>query len=148
MDIKAFRSIVNDVLKEHGFSKKRGGFLKEGAEIICSVGLQKSGFSNSYYINVGFIIKDLHPDLTEPKYTDGDIRCRFSFNINGSETDVLDLDEIPEIDPDSINNSLKLNIKKYINVAFESNLRELLIRYPVLLYQTTLKAKEYFGIEN
>ncbi len=46
-------------------------------KIIVVINLQKSNFDNSYYINYGFCVKDIHNDLQYPKNNECDITGRF-----------------------------------------------------------------------
>lgn len=59
MDKKDLIAIIDSVLKPSGY-KKRGNYWRcEGVELIKIVNLQKSSYSNLYYINYGFNIKKL-----------------------------------------------------------------------------------------
>lgn len=53
---KELESILSEILKPIGFNKKGNYWLANGAELNKIVHLQKSQFSNRYYINYGFII--------------------------------------------------------------------------------------------
>ncbi|MGZ0084802.1 DUF4304 domain-containing protein [Caldibacillus thermoamylovorans] len=84
--------------------------------------------------------------LELPRDVDGDIRCRFHFKVEGKEVDCLDLDRINE--SSVIVSSLEANISEIINPSLElEGLRELLKKKLVLLYQTTINAKQYLGID-
>jgi hypothetical protein len=146
MERKEFKKIVNDCLLANGFSKKGKYYYKESPEVICCLGLQKSNYSNCYYVNVGIVIKEINKGLELPRDVDGDIRCRFYFKVEGKEVDCLDLDRINE--SSVIFSSLEANISEIINPSLElEGLKELLKKKPVLLYQTTINAKQYLGID-
>lgn len=56
MDKKELISILNEILVSSGFKKKGNYWFVNGAEITKMVNLQKSQFSNSFYINYGYIL--------------------------------------------------------------------------------------------
>src|SRR5258708_5882436 len=102
MEIKTFKKNINDVLTLNGFLKNKNYYYINSEDIIFVIGLQKSNFSNSYYINIGIIIKKLNPTLENPRDVDGDIRARFSFEEKGKESDIFDLNDLPDIDSDRL----------------------------------------------
>ncbi len=79
MHYKEFKKIVWEFFKEKGFKKSGAYFVKDDGEVICSIGLQRSSYSNGYYINVGYIIAELNPSLEKYRDVDGDVRTRFEF---------------------------------------------------------------------
>lgn len=56
MEKKEFESILSEVLVPIGFKKKGNSWIVNGREITKMVNLQKSQFSNSFYINYGYIL--------------------------------------------------------------------------------------------
>lgn len=58
-------------------------------KIIVVINLQKSIFDNSYYINYGFCVKDIHNDLRYPKNNECDITGRF---LNETNKGIYQLD--------------------------------------------------------
>ena len=148
MDAKAFKKIVNDVFLSKGMSKNGSYFYSETEEITVVVGLQKSNFSNGYYINVGYIIRQLNSAVTIPKDVDGDIRTRFGFDKGGNEVDLFDLDYFPGSNEQVLKSILEDNIAKYIlPIKSTETLKILINEKPVLLYQTKLLAKQLLGFE-
>jgi hypothetical protein len=57
MDKKGLLNIITEVLTPFGFKRKTNSWTVEANGIIKIVNLQKSAFSNSFYINYGFIVK-------------------------------------------------------------------------------------------
>ncbi|EPZ39872.1 hypothetical protein C289_0095 [Anoxybacillus ayderensis] len=145
MENKKFKTIVNECLLTNGFLKKGKYYYKESPEVICVLGLQKSNYSNCYYVNVGIVIKKIYNNLELPRDVDGHIRSRFYFTVGDKQVECLNLDEINE---DSvIISSLEAGISEIINPALEHRgLEELLKKKRVLLYETTVIAKQYLGI--
>jgi Domain of unknown function (DUF4304) len=59
MEKKELASILNEVLAPIGFKKKGDYWVINGDEITKMINLQKSQFSNSFYINYGYILKSV-----------------------------------------------------------------------------------------
>ena len=146
MDVNTFKKTVSEQLVSFGFEKKRTSFYKRNADLIYVVGLQKSKHSDGFYFNVGYVIKELHQGLDYPKDVDGDIRTRFSLMSSGREIDILELDELPSNAVDYIKDFLEKNISDLIDEVEENGIKHLLDKDPTLLYQTSLKAKQYLEI--
>lgn len=62
MERKELTNIIDEILKPLGFTKKGNYWRLEGEELFKIVNLQKSSYSNKYYINYGFDIKNLNYD--------------------------------------------------------------------------------------
>jgi len=59
-DSETFKKSIGTVLKAAGFVKKRNAsWYLNGPEVIVVLNLQKSAWSNLFYINVGFWLKPL-----------------------------------------------------------------------------------------
>lgn len=56
MEKKELEKILNDVLVSIGFKKKGNNWVVNSDEITKMVNLQKSQFSNCYYVNYGYIL--------------------------------------------------------------------------------------------
>jgi Domain of unknown function (DUF4304) len=63
MEKKELVNIINNVLMPIGFKRKGNYWVVNGDIITKMVNLQKSQFSNSFYINYGYILKSI--PLTE-----------------------------------------------------------------------------------
>ncbi|HTR29485.1 MAG TPA: DUF4304 domain-containing protein [Puia sp.] len=148
MEITLFKKIVNEAFKAKQFVKRGAYYYREGEDCICIVGIQRSSYSNGYYVSVGFALKKLHADQTKLKDTDGDVRARFSYDSAGETTDFYDLDKLSADCESSVSESFRKNIDELVEPALQPNgLKVLLARRPVLLYQTTLAAKQLLGLE-
>lgn len=146
MEKKEFKKIINDCLLSNGFVKKGKLYYKDSDEVICSLGLQKSNHANCYYVNVGIVIKEINPSLELPRDVDGDIRCRFYFEVDEKKVDCLPIDQLSE--SNVIITSLKKNILELVDPSLKlEGLKKLLNDKPVLLYQTKMVVKKYLGIE-
>jgi hypothetical protein len=59
MEKKGLASVLSEILIPIGFKKKGNHWVLNGAEITKMVNLQKSQFSNSFYINYGYILNTI-----------------------------------------------------------------------------------------
>jgi hypothetical protein len=62
MSKKELVNILNEVFVPVGFSKKGDAWLQKGEELDKIICLQKSKYSNSYYINYGYILNSIPLD--------------------------------------------------------------------------------------
>ncbi len=147
METGTFKKIVNDFLKENDFKKNGNNYLRIEQEVICAIGLQKSNFSNIYYINVGFVLRSLRPELLKPKSNEGDIRFRFSSCNLTLSPDGFELDSIDEKQGSEILLCLNRNFNESINGHLSiSGLKQLIERDPNLFYRASLYAKHFFNL--
>ncbi|GEP97521.1 DUF4304 domain-containing protein [Chitinophaga cymbidii] len=59
MEKKELASILSEILVPIGFKKKGNYWVVNGTEITKMVNLQKSQFSNCFYINYGYILNTI-----------------------------------------------------------------------------------------
>ncbi|QQS28130.1 MAG: DUF4304 domain-containing protein [Sphingobacteriales bacterium] len=59
MEKKELASILSEILLQIGFKKKGYYWVVNSAEIVKIINLQKSQFSNNFYINYGYILKSI-----------------------------------------------------------------------------------------
>jgi len=145
IDLKTFKKTVGDFLFGKGFTKKGNFYYLSFENLIIVIGFQKSNFSNGYYINIGYVITELNPNLLTPKDVDGDVRARFSIVLNEKKVDLFDLDNLNE---DELINAIDDNIRCYVDgITSVEKLKLLLKENPVMLYQTKLVAKQLLKIE-
>jgi hypothetical protein len=147
INLKIFKKVIDQLFKFNGFVKKGSQYCLFFKEMTIVVGLQKSIYSNSYYINIGYIINELHSSLNKLRAVDGDVRARFEIEKEGKNTDLFDLDHFFEDEQDKLQRVLLKNISDYIDTVNTINTLKLLLeKKPVLLYQTTLKAKKLLNL--
>ena len=60
MDNTEFKKIVQEITSKYGFMYCKKNYYYNSDKIIVVINLQKSNFDNSYYINYGFYVKDIH----------------------------------------------------------------------------------------
>jgi hypothetical protein len=71
MEIKDLINLINSELKPLGYKKKGRKWSIETEELIKDVSIQKSNFSKFYYVNYGFIIKELDLENSYHHYASG-----------------------------------------------------------------------------
>lgn len=112
MNSEKLKKILGNVLKEHGFIKKASNFYWVNEKLIIAIFLQKSMFSREIiYINYGLVIKELHPNLKQPKIYEYDYTSRFKFKKNNQIQPDINLTQYGE---EEILTNLKENIKRDI----------------------------------
>jgi hypothetical protein len=57
MNSKEFKTAFGETAKANGFENAFGGWFKESAECLAILELQKSSFSDSYYLNIKVFIQ-------------------------------------------------------------------------------------------
>lgn len=146
MELKEFKKIINDYFLLNGFSKEGNYYYKESDEVVCALRLQKSKYSNCFYLNVGIVIKEINPNMELPRDVDGDIRFRFCFEFDKNKVQCLSIEKVRN--SADIISSLKKNILELIIPSLNvDGIRKILDDKPVLLYQTNLRAKQHLGFE-
>lgn len=145
METKELRNAVIDLLVDNKFQKKKDFLYKKDSNLIYVIGLQKAKHSKGFFINVGYIIKDLYDSNIYPKDVDGHIRTRFSYQFsNDSKKDLFDTTNFPSNNA-KLRNVIKENIESLIISVEQKGIHWLLETNPILLYQTTLNARSYLA---
>ncbi|MFZ5351082.1 MAG: DUF4304 domain-containing protein [Bacillota bacterium] len=145
MDKKEFKKALTKVLSEYGFEIKGNIFRAETNELIIVVATQKSNYENSYYINFGFLIKSLNPDIINPKDNQCDVFGRFTLDILGKvytsiNYEAINIGEFCDAFSNSINDKIKPVLEFGLKKYFEVN--------PLAINTATLKAKQYLSVQN
>lgn len=98
-----FKNQISKVLKELGFKKKSNSFYCENNEILFVINLDRSNYSNLYYIRGGFFIKPLEKESSQNKYYESNYRWHAKFPVYRNfvffkkfikNTDSIDLESI------------------------------------------------------
>ncbi|MES2621662.1 MAG: DUF4304 domain-containing protein [Bacteroidota bacterium] len=149
MTSKTFKQVIQQYLvSKKGYLKKGNLYSFSFKDITIVIGLQKSSYSNGYYINIGYVIAELNPTLQNPRDVDGDVRCRFGFDWEGKHTDYFDLEMLSDSDSAKLERQLEENVIRYVApVKSLDSLKVLVQENPTMLYQTKLSAKKLMGFE-
>lgn len=148
MEKKELASIISNVLVPQGFKRKGNYWVINGQELNKVVDLQKSEFSNRFYVNYGFIINAI-PLVGWKKH----IFYRLGSKIKKDQkriTELLDLDN--DISDESrakelgkfINENI---ITKLLSVNTEEDILKYLKNQPDLLV-LPVEVKKYFNLIN
>lgn len=140
MDNLEFKKIVQDVTSKYGFKYLKKNYYLELADLIIVIGIQKSNYENSFYINFGFCVKEIHNDIQYPKNNECDITCRF---LNGPSKGIYQLDIQNR---EELVNSLEKNINDFIVPVINAGLKQFFILYPQYSCLASLNLKKYLGM--
>lgn len=111
---------MKKLLKHEGFIKKRLAWYKKTDHCSCLVELQKSQWSDQYYINIAVAYNELNPPEF-PKEYQCHIRGRLSKLIKNPEL----LGKCMDLEDDSISDELR---ESEIRTAIKDNALPILIR--------------------
>jgi len=135
-----FKKIVQEITSKYGFKYCKKNYYYEMADLIVVIGLQKSNYENSFYINFGFYVKGIHNEIQYPKSNECDITCRF-LNETGKDIYQLDIQNYEELVI-----SLEKNMNDYIVPVINSGINQFFILYPKYSCLASLKLKKYLGM--
>ena len=76
MDKNEFKAFCKKEFTARGFRKIKSDFYLPGNGLLCELNLQKSNYSNSYYINFYFFIGEFKEEKEYPQYYEYDIYGR------------------------------------------------------------------------
>lgn len=145
MDKKEFKKALAQVLSEYGFQTKGNISRAETNELIIVVATQKSDFENSYYINFGFLIKSLSPDIINPKDNQCDVFGRFTLEFFGEVCTSIHYESITI---DEFCDAFSKSMKDKIKPVLESGPKKYFEINPLAINTATLKAKQYLNKQN
>ena len=134
MDSKQLKNIFHKLALANGFVRKHSAWFKESTDNIVSLDLQRSYYSNLYYLNIKTFVKGMfgknHTISKELTQDMGDIFRREPNNFN----DVFNLDiEMPDSDRE-----------KKLNKLFS----DFLIEYVNMMSDKSKIIKEYYSGSN
>lgn len=150
MDKKELAKIISSTLGK-SFIKKSSTWRLHREDIITVVNMQRSNFSNSYYINMGFFFKKIEPLNENPFDYQCHLRARIEAFLSTGELDRRALDfEDTTIDDMDRYTAIENAVKKMANVIGEVNSDDDVLR---LVKETNLfknmiplQVKAYLGL--
>jgi hypothetical protein len=95
MDKKDLVQFLNDLFIPLYFRKKGNNWVFDNTELVKVINLQKSNFSNSYYINYGFIIKGLQ--LTTTTHVENRLYGNNITNLLNLESEMVNNERFSEL---------------------------------------------------
>ncbi|MBS1544170.1 MAG: DUF4304 domain-containing protein [Bacteroidetes bacterium] len=147
MTNREFKDTLDKLLKPHGFKKKGNEWTMETTELYKTIDLQKSNFSNLYYLNYGYNLKDLDYDGT--KYHINNRLGSKEINVHKIIQDTFDLeksiDDLTRVKnlSDLINNIL---LPKVNSINNKTDIVNSLKTRPTL-NDVPLRVKEYLNLK-
>lgn len=142
MDKKFFKKALEEIFKKFGFQYKSNAFYHDDGSSITVITLQKSNFSNSFYINFGFLIEEESPGIIYPKEYDCDVFGRFTLELNGEYCQSIDLNRV-------IIDDLLSAVTQFMNINIKPVLEEGLAKYfeinPKAVHTMSVRAKKYLN---
>lgn len=140
MEKKEFKKEVRNILASYGFEYVNKVSYRRNDELIVVVETQKSNYDNAYYINYGFLIRELNPDVEFPKDYDCNVRGGFLFQKSEDKgTFHMEKDDIR-----ILRESLKNEIESIILPVLSDGIEVYYELYPAAF--ASQRAKEY--VEN
>lgn len=143
MNKKEFKKSLANVLSEFGFTTKNNSAKIENDKLIIIVTTQKSNYENCYYINYGFLIKELSPELANPKDNQCDVFGRLGLTINGEQHNTIDFEKITLED---FSEALRISLKESISPVIDFGLMKYFEMFPTATSTVRLKARKYLGL--
>ena len=143
MDKQCFDKVVKECMAAYGFKHKRLTYYLEKDNLLAMVAVQKSYYSDSYYINYGFRVKDIHED--EAVYAlnkDSDVSGRFSYyGPSGEKYDF----ELAQINDTELKASIDRGIEEIILPVINNGIATFFSLFPKAKCAAKIKLKDYLG---
>ena len=76
MDKIQFKEFCEREFKQRGFIKRKNLFYLPGKELLCGIGLQKSNYGKTYYINYYYFLGCFENITNYPSHYESDIQGR------------------------------------------------------------------------
>ena len=152
MDKKELIDALDKELKLEGFQKRSTTWYLDEEKIVKVVNLQKSNFSDLYYLNLSIFLKGLGKDQF-PKEEHCHIRTRLDNTIVNLAKDydyLFDMENVKNNKGD-FQNEIKDCVQKNILPQLEAiktkeGVLKVAEKNPAMLNMLPLKVKEYYGI--
>ncbi|MEM6817059.1 MAG: DUF4304 domain-containing protein [Bacteroidota bacterium] len=153
MDKKKLVAILDDELKSLGFQRKSTSWYLDQDEIIQVINLQKSSYSNLFYVNISIYIKAIEPPKGLPKEEQCHIRTRLDRTMVDAPKNydyLFDLENVTLNDKDYKREMSECVAKNIIPQLESINSKEGVLKVAeknsVMLNMLPLSVKSHFGI--
>ena len=143
MDKKEFKKAIKEVTEEYGFKYIQKGYYYMKDDLIIVLDLQKSDYRDAYYLNYGYLIKELQPDALYPKTYTCDINGRIVIMYEGEECHYI---QYSDLEASIFKEALKIEINKIILPVIQDGLINYYKLHPEKLCIVSSKVKQYLGI--
>ncbi len=143
MNLKEFKKVLASILLDYGFATKNNISKAETDELIIIISTQKSNYDNNYYLNYGFLIKELSPELTTPMDYQCDIFGRLSLIFEGK---ILTSINFENLSSEEFSYALKISLNERIKPVLEYGLLKYFDLYPTAVSTVRMTARKYLGL--
>ena len=143
MEKREIKKILKQELEKLGFRYTKSAYYYMDQELIIVVELQHSNYDETFFINYGFLIKALHPELKYPKENMCDIRGRFI--QKDSFDNIIDF-RWNDCNPEKFSKIIASEVKRIFLPVIEDGLNRYFELDPSAIARTTKKARDYLGI--
>ena len=143
MNNTEFKKEIQGTICKYGFTYYKKNYYCDSDKIVVLINLQKSNYEDSYYINYGFCVKDIHNDLLHPKINECDITGRFVYETNERKEYKYPIDII---NSEELKINLEKNIGTLIIPVFNEGISKFFELFPEAICVADLKLKKYLDI--
>jgi len=152
LDNKRLIQLLDTFLTRHGFRKKSNTWYAYEGDIIKVIYLQKSSYSNLYYVNLSIYFQAIQY-ATMPKESECHLRTRLDNELVGYDKEydyLFDLGK-QHVDNDSYKEALNSCVENVILpqldlIKTKEGFQQIIERNPVMLNIVPLKLKAYWNI--
>ncbi len=143
MDKKELKKTIKEVTEEYGFKYVKKGYYYMKEDLIIVLDLQKSDFEDGYYLNYGFLIKELQPDVVYPKTYICDVNSRIAVNYEGMICHCI---HYSDLDVSIFKEALKIEIDKTILPVIQDGVKSYYESHPEEICIVSAKVKQHLGL--
>lgn len=138
MDSLEFRRIFNQCMIENGFTFRNNKCYLQSEKLIAIVQTQKSNFSNGFYINYGFFVKEIHKNMDCSDICLCDVVGRFKINDK-------DEYELSSLTSERLIESLKANVNDIIFPVANGGIMKYFELYPKAICAAKKDLREFLN---
>ena len=140
MNNTEFKKILQNCTNKLGFRYCKKNYYYQDETLVIVINVQKSNFDDSYYVNYGFLIKDIHDNIENPKINDCDIVGRFINYVD----DRIEYDfQLYTLSEDKLIESLDYNLNNIIAPVVNEGIKKYFELYPNAILSARRNLKEY-----
>lgn len=142
MDNKDLKKILQRCLSPYLFMYKNRNYYFCNNELTVVINCQKSNYDNTYYINFGFWVKELHKESAKLTITECDIMGRFNFDIDGKREYSCSLNTMDE---KTLEENIYRNVLNFIIPVINNGIEEYFRLFPEAICAAKLSLKEFLN---
>lgn len=138
MDSPEFRRTFKECMIEKGFVFRNNKCYLQSEKLIAIIQTQKSNFSNGFYINYGFFVKEIHKNMDCSDICLCDVVGRFKINDK-------DEYELSSLTSEKLIESLKANVNDIIFPVVNSGIIKYFELYPKAICAAKKDLREFLN---